>query len=253
MSEIQTSVVSCSGRPAVVEVVGEGREIVMVGAAVPMAWTRPAAMSLARLGYRVVNFDYGSDHPDPEPRTCLDQVDDVLAVMDATGTSSAVLIGASRGAITAYGLAATRPLRVEGLVLAFPVAGFADTIGATEPDPVPEPHEPEEVFMRRSLGHIFSERFLDDRLENAISLVTTPLGSVCRVDRSEEAPFEDDWSVDCDVVVIEGGDDRVVGPNHPARYLHAAPNATHIVVPEASHGWLMEEPADFADLVDRGL
>lgn len=70
---------------AQVEVVGAGAELVFVGAAAPMLWTRPAALALARAGFRVTNFDYGSRAEEPLPRTALDQSLDVAAVMAATG------------------------------------------------------------------------------------------------------------------------------------------------------------------------
>lgn len=57
MENISRLEVECRGRPAEVEVVGVGPDLVLAGAAGPMAWTRPAAIALARAGFRVVNFD----------------------------------------------------------------------------------------------------------------------------------------------------------------------------------------------------
>lgn len=249
MSDTRRLEVDCAGRTAHVEVMGHGPDVVFVGSAVPMAWTRPAALALSASGYRVVNFDYGSDDEDPEPRTCLEQVDDVVAVMDAVEVASGAIVGMSRGAITAYGLAAERERRADSLVLAFPVAGFADTLSSVEPEPEPQPGEREEDFMLRSLQTVFSDEYLQAHMEEAMSLVMTPPGSVRRVEREDESPFQEDWVVSCPVMVIEGGRDRVVGPEHPARYLAAVPGARREVVPHASHGWLMEDPAGFAALI----
>ena len=119
--------VDCRGVPASVEVVGRGPVVVMVGATVPMAWDRP---SCVELGYTVLNFDY--EPPDgwdrePEPRSALDQTEDVVAVMAATGLAMAHVVGLSRGAITAYGLAAMHSELVETLTLVCPVAGFGNS------------------------------------------------------------------------------------------------------------------------------
>lgn len=249
MAEILESEVSCRGRVARVEVSGTGPDVVMVGTAVPMAWTRPAALELTGHGFRVTNFDYGAGDASPEPRTALDQVDDVLTVMDAVGVAEAVIVGLSRGAMTAYGLASRHPSRSSGLVLSFPVAGWDDTLYIADEDPVPEEGEEQAAFMFRLLRRIFSAEFLAERLADAQSLVTTEPGSVVRVDRFEEDPFDADDSVSCPTLIIEGGLDQIVLPEHPRRYLSAIPTAQHVVVEDAEHGWLMERPDRFAEIV----
>ncbi len=74
----------------------------------------------AAAGYRVVAYDrrgFGLTDSSPEPH---DDVDDLLAVMNATETDSAVLIGNSRGGGIATDLALTSPERVSALVLIAP-------------------------------------------------------------------------------------------------------------------------------------
>lgn len=241
--------VDCRGREAQVEVVGEGPDVVFVGTAAPMMWSRSAARALAGHGYTVTNFDYGSASDDPESRSALDQVADVVAVMDAVSIDAGVLVGLSRGAITAFGAAGRHPDRVTGLVLAFPVAGFADTIHVHQPVPEPEPGEDDEAFMLRSLASVFSDGFLSSNLDDAILLATSPPGEVVRVERSEEDPFPEGMAVGCGTLIIEGGADEVVSPVHPARYLREISGAEHVVVPDGSHGWLMEQPGEFARIV----
>jgi len=251
MSEIRDLEVDCRERPAHVEVRGAGPDVVLVGTAVPMAWSRPAAVALAESGFRVTNFDYGSGASDPLPRTALDQVADVIEVMRAVGAGKGIVVGLSRGAITAYGLAARAPELVAGLVLAFPVAGWADNLFDAEPDPTPEPGENEDSFVYRSLRRVFSEEFLASRLDDAVALVTTSPGSVVRVARDEEEAFSEDAFVDCPVLVIEGGRDEVVTSEHAERYRQALTQANHEVVESATHGWVMEEPQQFAALISR--
>jgi pimeloyl-ACP methyl ester carboxylesterase len=242
--------VECRGRKAIVEVTGEGEAIVFCGAAAPMAWTRPAALALADLGYRVVNFDYGSGHETPELRTSLDQVYDVEAAMDAAAVSTAVAVGLSRGAITAYGMAGASHDRAKAVVLVFPVAGFGDTLLVPGPDRGGEDEGDTDPDIGRIAARIFSEGFLEERMEDAVALLTTTPGSVWRVDRRKETPFPDDLSVRCPVLVVEAGSDAIVGQEHPARYLVEHPGAGHVVVDDASHGWVMEDPHAFAGIVD---
>lgn len=241
--------VLCRDKVAEVEIVGSGPDVVIVGTAVPMMWAREAAVLLAERGYRVVNFDYGSGADEPEPRTALDQVPDVLDVMDVLGVESASLVGLSRGAMTAFGVAAGYPERVEELVLAFPVSGREDTMMLVDPDPEPNAGESEESFMRRMLGTFFSEQYLETNLDDAVRLVTTPPGSVARVERSEEEVFSDEMSVSHRTLVIEGGADMIVKPEHPARYVEEIEDTEHVLIPGASHGWLMEQPEAFAQIV----
>ena len=249
MSNLEIHQVDCRGREAVVEVGGQGPDVLFVGTAAPLAWTREAAEALIRRGFRVTNFDYGTDHPSPEYRSAVAQVDDVTAVMDAMGIVSPVVVGFSRGGITAYALAARRPDRISALVLVMPVAPFADTINIAEPPPEQRPGESDEDFMRRSLLDVFSDEFLTGRYEAAVSLAMTGPGSVARLERHEEETIPDSEVVGCRVLVIEGGGDRIVTADHPRRYIEAISDAVHVVIPDASHGWAMEQPEELARLI----
>lgn len=116
--------VDCNGSPACVESDVSGNDVVIVGSAVPMAWTRPLALAIAARGFRVMNFDYGPPtgwEGTPEPRTCVEQIDDVLAVMTSLSIKSAHVVGLSRGAITAFGVASRHPGRADSLILGLPV------------------------------------------------------------------------------------------------------------------------------------
>ncbi len=68
----------------------------IVGAAVPLAWSRPAALAMADRGFRTINFDYSGgtgQEGTPEPRTCLQQVDDVLEVLSKSGSNAGAAVG----------------------------------------------------------------------------------------------------------------------------------------------------------------
>lgn len=246
------TVVDCRGRPAVVEVMGEGTDILLIGLAAPLAWTRPAAAALAGLGHRVTHFDYGPPdgwEGEPEPRTALDQIEDIVDVMDAVGVESAHIVGVSRGAIAAFGLAARHPDRVNALVLALPVSGDADALRIEAAMPEPVEGESELDFFDRMLETVFSEPFLIERLEDARDLLATPPGTVTRVGRADEDAFTADDIVTHPTFIIEGMEDRVVSAEHPARYAEAIAGAKHLRVDGAHHGWPLEQPDRFARLV----
>jgi pimeloyl-ACP methyl ester carboxylesterase len=249
LSEPLRSIVDCNGRNANVELIGRGVPVVLVGSGSPMAWVDAAAHILGSRGYEVINYDYSAPtvaDEEPEPRTALNQIADVVAIMDEVGVSSAHLVGLSRGAITAYGLSVTEPSRVESLTLAFPVAGHADTLFLEESSPKGSDTASADP-MRALVETVFSSEFLADHYDEAQNLLLTPPGTVRRVERAEEEPFPVGWLASCPVMIMEGGGDKVVGPTHPGRYAQDHPSARRIHIPGASHGWLMERPEEFAD------
>ena len=88
-----------------------------------LQWTEPRYVALLRwlasLG-RVITFDkpgVGCSDPLPYAPTLEERADDVRLVMDAAGSERAVVMGFSEGVSAALMLAATRPERVEQLVL----------------------------------------------------------------------------------------------------------------------------------------
>lgn len=86
--------------------------------------------------HRVITYDGrgsgSSDRPvDPAAHKVGELVADALAVLDATGTDRAVLVGNSLGGLVAYVLAAQHPQRVAGLVL---LGANVDVLGETPSD-----------------------------------------------------------------------------------------------------------------------
>ena len=111
---------------------GTGRAVVLLHAGVAdrRCWISTTA-SLVTAWCRVIAYDrrgYGSTTYEPEPH---DQVTDLLAVLDALGVSSAVLVGNSMGGRLALDAALDSPERVDGLV----VIGSAVS-GASVPDDI---------------------------------------------------------------------------------------------------------------------
>ena len=245
------SEVDCRGAVAVVDDLGEGPPIIVVGAGSPRSLAGRAADGFVAAGFRVVNFDYGP--PDgwtgePVLRTSIDQVRDVLQVMDAVGIERAHAIGISRGGITAYALAARHPDRVDRLVLTVPVAPFADMLG-----PKPATDAGTAPAMDAVLESVFGEDLDDAERALAISIVTAPDGTVARVERHEEEPIGDDEIVRRPTLIVEAGRDVVVSADHQARLRDALPDARSVRFPAASHGSIAVDTDGFVALVSEFL
>lgn len=109
------------------DVIGDGpRDVVFVCGTMShleLWWSDPDATEmLERLSRfaRVILFDKpgtGLSDPIPATPTVEQRADDIVAVLDAVGSERAVVIGYSEGGFAAALLAATRPERVESLVL----------------------------------------------------------------------------------------------------------------------------------------
>jgi class 3 adenylate cyclase len=81
---------------------------------------------------RVISFDRrgaGLSDPIAEPATLEDQMSDVIAVLDACGSTRAVITAEAEGAMLAVMFAATHPERVSHLVLLHPMARVVRTAG----------------------------------------------------------------------------------------------------------------------------
>lgn len=243
------------GRPARIHLRGpvDGDPVVLVDAAVPMAWSAGLAELLAAAGHRVVGFDYLP--PDgwvgaPIGRTCREQADDVLEVMTYVGIDRAHVVGTSRGGVCAYWVAVLAPERVRRLVLWAPVAPFADLlhdVGEAQRN-VAEDAEPADA-LATMLDSLFGPAFAASAGADAVGLLATSPASVVRVPREAEEAVHDDARPPGPVLVVIAEDDAIVERQHPDRIVAALPDAQVAVLPGARHGALLEDPATTAALV----
>ncbi len=245
---VTTFLTDCSGVPAHVEVIGSGPVVLMVGSAIPKTWTRPLCLKIAEHGFTTVNFDY--EMPEgwtraPEPRTSVAQSEDAAHVLAAAGYDSAHVFGISRGGMTAFGVATRYPHLTDSLTLVCPVAGFTDML-LPEPSPPSTNADADPVLTILRMG--FSDSYLETHLEHARNLVLTPEGAVSRVERADETLFAANDTTQAPSLVVEFGADQMVRSANPARYLAAIPEARHVVIEGAGHGWFHERPADVAEI-----
>jgi pimeloyl-ACP methyl ester carboxylesterase len=111
-------------------------------------WPPPFLRALSGAGYRIIRFDQrGTGASDwmpgwsrAHPYTLVDMARDAIAVLDATGTERAHLIGLSYGGMVAQEVAILQPHRVASL-----------TLMSTSPDPtdptLPEPRSGDWRFV----------------------------------------------------------------------------------------------------------
>ena len=186
--------------------------------------------------FRCVTFDPRgngrSDQPTEAAAYTLDNyVADILAVMDATGTESAILVGLSLGGMHACILAAYHPDRVKAAVL----AGTAATVGPGYPYLTPKhyqarrerhdgwdkynreywlSHYPDfaEHFVRNICSDPHSTKQIEDGIEWAADTTGPVLAST--VDARTIPPSFDVGEamyrkVRCPVLAIHGDDDQI--------------------------------------------
>jgi pimeloyl-ACP methyl ester carboxylesterase/predicted glycosyltransferase len=197
--------------------------------------------------HRVITMDGRgngrSDQPtDPGAYTVPEYVADAVAVLDATGTSQAVIAGMSLGAPRVVALAAGHPDRVLGAIV---IAPTIDELGA-EPEPAPDPEPAGDPFTdepaddadgwalynqhvwRRDYPKfvdffwrtVFPEPHSTKAIEDATgwAMETSPEALIATVLSPPWAPSRDERvaqieAIRCPVLLIHGTDDAIV----PAR------------------------------------
>jgi pimeloyl-ACP methyl ester carboxylesterase len=218
--------------------------------------------------YRVLTFDGRGNGRSDRPRDVAAYADtefvaDAVAVMDATGTPSAVVAGLSMGAGYALRLAAEHPDRVCGAVLMAPTVGLSDPmpdrpIRGFDEEPLADDgwatynahawRRDWPGFVRFFFGQAFSERHSTKQIEDAVgwALDTDPetiiltertsyLGAPALARRMPgRRPFTGDLAarVRCPCVVIQGTDDRIVHRSGAERL--AAALGSELVLMEGS-------------------
>jgi pimeloyl-ACP methyl ester carboxylesterase len=203
--------------------------------------------------HRVVSYDGPGNGRSDRPLTpaAYDQAAQVgyaLAVLDATGTDRAVVVGLSRAANWALELAADHPSRVLGTILLGPAVPLGEperrsapypVLGGPLPDVAPsrvprvgqDPPsdwvkynrrywlEHHEDFLWFFMGQCFSEPYSTKQVEDAVGWGLETTGAVLVADSRSARPDRravQDWCarVAGPVLVIHGGDDHVI----PLRY-----------------------------------
>ena len=199
--------------------------------------------------HRVVRMDlpgHALTGPDPRARYSVDQtVDFVEGLLAELGIENAVLGGNSLGGLVAWKLAARRPDLVDRLVLVAP-GGFSIN-GVTE-DPVPVPaavsfyltQAPQPMISAATSGLFGDATRMDSAMARRVGDLMRE-GGVGRalVERLEvftlPAPEAELAQVIAPTLILWGGRDRMVPPEHASGFLDAMPEAELVAYPELGH------------------
>lgn len=232
--------------------------------------------------FRVVVFDGRgngrSDRPsDPAMYADTEFAGDALAVLDATGTDRAVVVGLSMGAGFALRLAVTTPERVLGLVLFGPTVPTLDRAADAPEDAANTSFEAPQAdddgwhkynapFWRRDWPgfaawfageQIFSEPHSTKQVEDTVGWMhETDPETMIATKRAPYLVHPADWDpvpategrglafarhVGCPVLVVHGTDDHIV-PVAAGRRLAAELGAPMVEVVGGGHSAIAREP-----------
>lgn len=218
--------------------------------------------------YRVVTFDPRgngrSDRPaEPAAYSALEYVQDALAVMDATDTDRAVLIGFSGGAWLATLLAADHPQRVLGAVMAGSSSPLGQRLRTNRFNDVPESDEGwaknNRYYYRRDyagfveffLTEMFPEPHSTKQIEDGVGwgLQTDAATLIATRDAPPTvAPLEGTpqavalyQRIRCPILVIHGDRDNMVSTTKGAA-IAAATGSTFVMVKGGGHHVFARDP-----------
>jgi len=233
--------------------------------------------------YRVLTMDNRgngrSDRPtDPAAYTITNTVADMVAVMDATKTERAVIVGLSLGAAYGLRLAACHPDRVLGAILIGPaVGGFGHEVPDRTEFDWSEELDTDEGWARYNrhfwlrdwptfatwfFEQVFPEPHSTKQIEDAAGWARETTGSTI-VTGEEGAHLpgtalgtspQAAAKVRCPCLVIHGSEDRIIDPS-VGEGLAAALGADLLVLDGAGHNPLARDPVRLnlaiRDFVDR--
>jgi pimeloyl-ACP methyl ester carboxylesterase len=170
--------------------------------------------------YRVVCYDGPGNGRSDRPLTTdayeqQAQVGYALAVLDATSTASAVVVGLSRAANWALELAAEHPSRVSGLI----VIGPSLMLGPVKQETHPAKFTPQywldhyEDFSWFFFGQCFPEPHSTKPIEDCVGWARETDGAVLVVESRWQRPTTEmieDWCarITCPLLAIQGTDDH---------------------------------------------
>jgi pimeloyl-ACP methyl ester carboxylesterase/predicted glycosyltransferase len=213
---------------------------------------------------RVLTFDGRGNGGSDRPESGYDEREfaaDALAVMDATGTESAVIVSLSLGAQRALLLAGEHPERVDGAVFICPAVPLGEPLPDRKLYPWDTELDTDEGWAKYNrfywlrdyrgfLEFFFSKMFTEPHstkpIEDCVgwglettpeTLVATQLGT--GVD--EEAARELAAKARCPVLVIQGDEDAITGPGRGIA-LAEATGGELVLLEGSGHGPHVRDP-----------
>jgi len=255
------------------EVFGDGEPAILLLPAWSVVHSRSWKMQVPFLArhYRVITFDGRgngrSDRPaGADSYLSAEYAADALAVMDATGTASAVVVSLSRGASYALHLGAASPQRVIGQIFICPTTPLAPF----SPPRLPFSRRFEEAldsedgwakdnarywerdyrgFLEFFFAQVFTEPHSTKPMEDGVmwglettsqTLTDTRRGAIREANDSMAGLLN---GVQCPCLVIQGTDDAIVGPDAGPRLAEALGCRARLVeLPGSGHSPHARDP-----------
>ena len=251
------------------EVFGDGEQTVLLLPTWSIVHSRiwKAQVPYLARHFRVITFDgrgngRSSRPPDATAYADYEFAADALAVMDATSTPRAALVGFSRGARWATLLAAEHPERVTAAVFIAPALPLGDEVTGHKPYPFDEELPTDEGWAKYNMyywrkdypgfvefffNQMFNEPHSTKQIEDAIgwglettgeTLIATQLGPDRTTHDALPALLE---RIRCPVLVIHGDGDAIV-PHARGATLAELTNGTLVTIAGGGHGPITRDP-----------
>jgi 3-oxoadipate enol-lactonase len=245
------------------EATGEGEPVLLIqGLGLSAAlWYRLRPL-LAR-SHRVICYDArGTGHSDvpPGPYSIELMASDALAVLDVAGETSAHLFGLSLGGLVAQQLAISQADRIRSLILCGTVVGGAETVWADKSvlDMLQSNALlPPEDSVRASIPMAYDPETDRNRIEEDIArrleLPTSAAGYQSQLMGSAAYPGTKARlsTVTVPALVVTGDNDQIAPPINAQILWEALPNARIVVIPNAGHMVITDQPALLADAISQ--
>jgi len=214
--------------------------------------------------HRVIRFDipgFGLTGPDPSGDYTEERAQAViLALMQRLGVERAAVIGTSMGGRIAWRFAAAHPERVTKLVLMAPDGFASPGLDYNRPPKVPMlmrvlPYTLPEGMLRGSLTPAYGDpkvvtQALFERYRDMMLAPGVRQAIVDRMGQHVLLPPEPILAtIRMPVLLLWGGQDRMVPVTNAQDYLRALPNARLVTFPALGHIPMEEAPAETAAAV----
>ena len=207
--------------------------------------------------FRVVRYDtrgHGRSPATPGPYSMDDLADDVVALLDTLRVERAHLVGLSLGGMTGLRLAARDPGRVDRLVLLCTAAFLETGPGYTERAAQVRAHGTASV-AEGVVGRWFTPSYLAEHPDvrahhEAMCAATSVEGyagsceAIAAMDLRPDLPL-----VQAPTLAIAGADDPATPPRYLREIADGVPDGRLVVVPDAAHLAVAQQPAAVAAAV----
>ncbi len=258
---VETGRVEVDGIAAGYEVFGEGDRTLLLMPPWAVVHSRIWKLQVPYLArhFRVITWDGPGNGAADRPADAAGYTAELharlaLAILDATATEQAVVVGASMGTNRTLVLAAEHPQRIEGLVFVGPATAFVQSRNAEVAAAFAEGDHQAflEVFFPAAFTEPHSTKALEDGIgwgqETTMEVIVTSWLS--DQDSDLDAYRARCAGIECPVLVIQGTNDRLTPEEHGRALVEAiGDNATLVLIEGGGHRTDVRDPVRFSLLV----